>query len=88
MKRMGKKSGAIGFAVYLDLLEGLSDATEKYDVDTVIIYEESESAASVARAVARISDTGASVIAVRKLPEKLRYKKLIKLCGGEVSICG
>ena len=88
MKRIGKKSGAIGFAVYLDLLEGLSDAAEKYDVDTVIIYEESESAASVARAVARISDTGASVIAVRKVPEKLRYKKLIKLCGGEVSICG
>lgn len=86
MRRMGKKSGAIGFAVYLDLLEGLSEKSEKYDVDTLIIYDENEAPLSVSRAVARISDSGASVIAQRKVPEKLRYKKLMELKDGEVTV--
>ncbi|MBQ9985650.1 MAG: ATP phosphoribosyltransferase regulatory subunit [Oscillospiraceae bacterium] len=86
MKRMGKKAGAIGFAVYLDLLEGLSSKSEKYDVDTLVIYDENEPAESVAQTVARISDTGASVVAQRRVPEKLRYKKLIKLSDGEVTV--
>lgn len=86
MRRMGKRAGAIGFAVYLDLLEGLEEKGAKYDVDTLIVYDENESTESVAQAVARICDTGASVAAQRKVPEKLRYKRLIKLKNGEVTV--
>ena len=37
MKKMGRKSGAIGFAVYLDMLERLNETEKIYDVDTVIL---------------------------------------------------
>ena len=36
MQKMGKKSGAIGFAVYLDQLEKLSKETSSDDVDVVV----------------------------------------------------
>ena len=65
----------------------LSENSEKYDVDTLIIYDEKEPAINVSRAVARVSDAGASVIAQRAIPEKLRYKKLIRIQDGEVKVC-
>ncbi|MBQ2743239.1 MAG: ATP phosphoribosyltransferase regulatory subunit, partial [Oscillospiraceae bacterium] len=86
MRRMGKRAGAIGFAVYLDALEALSENNERYDVDTLIIYDENETPLNINRAATRIRDTGASVIAQRKIPEKLRYKKLLKLSCGEVTV--
>ncbi len=86
MRRMGKRAGAIGFAVYLDALESLSEKSERYDVDTLIIYGEDENPVSISRAATRIRDTGLSVIAQRTVPEKLRYKRLIKLSGGEVTV--
>ncbi|MBR5542537.1 MAG: ATP phosphoribosyltransferase regulatory subunit [Oscillospiraceae bacterium] len=85
LARMGKSFGAIGFAVYLDRLEELSSNEEKYDVDTLILYDEGENAGNVSRAVSRIAETGASVSAMRKIPEKFRYKKLLKLSGSEVT---
>ncbi len=85
MRRMGKKSGAIGFAVYLDLLEGVEQSAEKFDVDTLIIYDEGEPCENIARAVGRLTERGMSVTAQRKAPEKLRYKKLMKLKNGEVT---
>ena len=39
MKKMGRKSGAIGFAVYLDMLERLGLSEKEYDVDAVILYD-------------------------------------------------
>lgn len=86
MRRMGKRAGAIGFAVYLDALEALSEKSERYDVDTLIIYDEGENPLNINRAATRIIDTGASVIAQRKIPEKLTYKRLLKLSCGEVTV--
>ena len=86
MRRMGKRAGAIGFAVYLDALESLSEKSERFDVDTLIIYDENENPLNISRAATRIRDTGASVIAQRKIPEKLRYKRLLKLSDGEVTV--
>lgn len=86
MRRMGKKSGAIGFAVYLDLLEGLGDEKNKFDVDVLMLYDENEPAANVCRACARMTECGSSVTAQRKIPQKLRYKKLMKLKDGEVTV--
>ena len=40
MQKMGKSAGAVGFAVYLDLLERFAENTEGYDIDTVILYDE------------------------------------------------
>ena len=86
MRRMGKRSGAVGFAVYLDLLDELSREVRAYDVDGVLLYGEGTSPAAVAKAVRQLNSDGSSVIAVRSLPEKLTYRKLWKWNGKEVEL--
>ncbi len=76
MKKLGRKSRAIGFAVYLDLLEQFNDVDE-YDVDTVLLYNETDSPSDVLRAVAFLSKQG-SVTAVTQIPD-LKYKTLVTL---------
>lgn len=77
MKKMGRKAKAIGFAVYLDLLEELSEDS-LYDVDTVLLYGEDDEPADVAKALRTLSET-ASVTALRTLPAKLKYRTCISL---------
>lgn len=84
MKKMHRTSGAIGFAVYLDILERLWEETCDFDVDTVIIYDENADVMVLNNTIKEISKTGESVLAQKAKPEKLRYKKLLKLNGTEV----
>lgn len=84
MRKMRRSARAIGFAVYLDMLERLDPDAEAFDVDTVLLYDESADPAALLRAVAELSAEGASVTAQRKAPEKLRYRRLVRLDGNEV----
>ena len=84
MKKMSRKNGAIGFAVYLDVLERLYDDNSSFDVDVVLIYDENAKLCDINNAVSRITQNGESVVAQKIKPEKLKYKRLIKLCGTEV----
>ncbi|MDD6276167.1 MAG: ATP phosphoribosyltransferase regulatory subunit [Clostridia bacterium] len=86
MKKMGRKSGAIGFAVYVDLLERLGMTDKRYDVDAMLIYDSSSSAEEVSRAVNKLREQADSVTAQKSVPENIRYKSLYKLEGKEVKI--
>ena len=86
MKKMGRKSGAIGFAVYLDTLERLNLTTKKYDVDTVLLYDESCLPEDIARAVNMLASDGKSVMAEKCIPESIKYRQLLKLNGKGVEI--
>lgn len=77
LRKMGRKSGAIGFAVYLDLLERLNAADKKYDADILLLYGEDADIASLAATVAKLSAQG-TVMAQKEIPEKVKYKKLMK----------
>lgn len=83
MARMGRRAGAIGFAVYLDMLERFSDGAEEYDVDTLLLYEADAAPQALLRAVKQLSRAG-SVMAQRQAPEKLKYRRLARLRGNEV----
>ena len=61
----------------LDLLEELAEDAE-YDVDTVLLYDESDSPASVAAAVKKLAAEG-SVTALRQIPAKLTYKSCVSV---------
>lgn len=74
MKKMGRKSQAIGFAVYLDLLERLVE-DDAYDVDAVLLYGKEDSPAAVAAAARTLSREG-TVTVLRKTPSKLKYKTI------------
>ena len=74
LHRMGKRGGAIGFAVYLDLLERFGGEELAYDVDVLLLYDRGISPAEVAAEVAAIEGSGQSVRAERAIPEGLKYR--------------
>ena len=86
MAKMGRKSGAIGFAVYLDMLERLETDDAKYDVDTVILYGEDDDMDALRGTVRMLTDAGQTVTAQKAVPGKLRYKQLLRLSGKGVEI--
>ena len=79
LTKMGRKSRAIGFAVYLDLLEMLYRSTNAFDVDAILLYDDSCSAEAVRNAVQQLQSEGKSVSAQKKVPEKVKYASLLKL---------
>ena len=79
MARMEKKSGAIGFALYLDRLEALVSPRKEYDVDALLLYSEDDSPAAILAAVQELSRQGLTVLAQKSVPEKLTWRQLIKL---------
>lgn len=85
MKKMGRRSGAIGFAVYLDTLERLNDSADRFDVDTVLLYDGTSDLDQISRAVKALTASGKSVTAQRGIPEKLRCREVLILKNGEVA---
>ncbi|MBE6616556.1 MAG: hypothetical protein E7627_01240 [Ruminococcaceae bacterium] len=79
LKKMKRTSRAIGFAVYLDMLERLNDSGNEYDVDTVVFYDDSVSLHKISDAVDSVAKMGKSAVAVKSIPENIKYKELIKL---------
>lgn len=86
MQKMSRKSGAIGFAVYMDMLDRLNSQVKAYDVDTVLLYEDHTDLAQIRIQANTLMKAGCSVMVQRNLPENIRYRQLIKLKGSEVEI--
>ena len=85
MNRMKRKSGAIGFAVYLDTLERLDTTKKDYDVDTLLIYGEGDSPSAVSATVKALSVNGSSVLACKKIPVDIKYRAAVRLSNCEVN---
>lgn len=86
LQKMNRKSGAIGFAVYLDLLERMEASSKDFDVDILLLYTEGTSLCGLRDAVARLSARGDRVMVQRAVPEKLRVRQVMKLTNGEVEL--
>ena len=84
MRRMGRSSSAIGFALYVDLLESLDKSVKGYDVDFLLLYSEKTKAETVIEAKSQLIAEGKSVFANKTVPEKIRYKEIIDLDREEV----
>ena len=84
MQKMGRKSKAIGFAVYLDLLERLTANQKEFDAQAVLLYDENTDLATLVKAVQNIENGEQSVTVLKQLPEKFTYKQLYKITDGEV----
>jgi len=85
MQKMGRKSGAIGFAVYIDLLQRLNSADKKYDVDTLLIYNDGCDIAKLLETVAILGKEG-SVSAQKQIPDKFTYRRLMKFDGKDLRV--
>ncbi len=84
MQKMGKASGAIGFAVYLNLLENLMVSDRRYDADDVLLYDAEATPDAVFAAVDRLQKDGNRVLALNAMTDKLLCRRVWKLKGNEV----
>lgn len=79
MRKMGRSSGAIGFAVYMDALERLNQKRKDYDVDVLLLYNENNTLSEIAAAKRRLTEAGESVLVQKSLPANIRYKRLYEV---------
>ena len=84
MRKMGRRSGAIGFAVYMDLIERLEQPGSEYDIDTLLLYD-GNADLNILRSKIETLRTDGSVLAQQQIPENIKYRKLFKLQGSEVT---
>lgn len=76
MEKLGRTSRAVGFALYLDLLEALDEPDAGCDVDVLLLYNERNDPAAIIRKAEQIRAAGKSCSVQREIPEKLRYREL------------
>ena len=86
MEKFGKKTEAIGFAVYLDKLERFGKGGKEYDIDVMLVYDADVEAQKIIEAVKRFGKDGSSVRAVSTLDESVRYRQLVRLTKEGVNI--
>lgn len=86
MERLGKKTGAIGFAVYLDRLERFGAKPCSYDVDVLLLYNDDTDARDVVRAIRTLGADGKTVRAQKTLDKSVSYKKLAAIRNGGLEI--
>ena len=86
LQKMNRKAGAIGFAVYLDLLARMEASSKDFDVDILLLYAEGSTLSNIRDTVARLSARGDRVMVQRAVPEKLRARQVMKLTNGEVEL--
>ena len=81
LQKMGRGGNAVGFAIYLNLLEQIRESTQ-YDVDAVLLYPGDADMQQVFAAAEKLRKES-NVLTVSRLPENLRWKKLYTLQDGE-----
>ena len=79
-RKMGRKSRAIGFAVYADLLQERNQEDNSFDVDTLILHDGTVSLSEVNRAAKAASKNG-SVLVATTPPKGRSWKNVVTLGG-------
>lgn len=80
--KMGRRACAIGFAIYLDLLEDLPSEKQGFDVDVLLICDDKTDNNILTLTVKQIVDGGKTVSVQNNDIGKIRYKELKDIRGG------
>lgn len=82
MRVMQRRSNAIGFAVYMDILEQYTYEAAEFDVDTVLLYDGSCSIAEIEAKAKELTAAGESILLQHQLPPGLRCRRVITMTKG------
>lgn len=85
LKKMGRKSGAIGFAIYLDLLSRLEAKESFYDIDTILLHDNDADTMELTKAAEKLSADGGVLVCAQK-PKNVKYRRLTELREGSVAV--
>lgn len=77
--KLGKSCQAIGFAVYVDLLELHAKHEKDYDIDVMLCYDGDVSPVEISKTAAEYTSQGKTVKVMNTVPDRLKYKQLVKL---------
>lgn len=80
--KMGRKSGAIGFAIYLDLLEDLPSEKQGFDIDVLLLCDDTTDNNILLDTVKQIISSGKTVSVQNADTGKIRYKEIKDIRGG------
>ena len=83
LRKMGRGGNAVGFAIYLNLLEQIRERAE-FDVDAVLLYPEGADPAELMSAAAELRQQ-TNLLTVTRLPQNLRWRKLYELREGKAT---
>ena len=83
MRRMGRRSRGIGFALYLDRLEELGREEQEWDVDLLLLCDGKTPPARIAAEARACTRSGLRVSVQRAIPAKLRFRECRDLRGEE-----
>ncbi len=86
MRKMKKEGRAIGFAVYLDLLERLDEETPAFDADVMLLYDTAASAAEISTAVSGFQNENKTVFAASKPTGRIKAKEVYRLEKGRLML--
>lgn len=86
MKRMKRKDKAIGFAIYLDMLERLNETRAEFDVDVVLLYDSNSDIKLLNSEISKLTAEEKKVTALKEIPNDIRYRTLMKFDGKEAKI--
>ncbi|MGM9521553.1 MAG: ATP phosphoribosyltransferase regulatory subunit [Oscillospiraceae bacterium] len=79
MKKLGKDTGAMGFALYLNLLKRWGAAAQDYDVDVLLLADGDAAAQDIFSAASKLISGGESVRVDRHIPDGLKYRRLERI---------
>ncbi len=82
LRKMGRKAGAIGFAVYLDELERIAPEEERKDADVLLLYDDSVTPERLCREVRALTGAGKRVLVQRGAPEDGVFGEVRRLTEG------
>ena len=85
LEKMGKRCGAIGFAVYLDSIERFGNSDDAYDTDVLLVYEDVDTE-TIIDAVKKLVDGGKTVKVSANADGSVRYRQLCRISKRGVEI--
>lgn len=80
--KLCKTTNAIGFALYLDEISTYYSSAPEYDVDVLIIYDETEDICSVRGIVEGFIDSGKSIRCEKVVPKDITCLNIVTLSNG------
>ena len=86
MEKFGKKTNAIGFAVYLDKLERFGTRSENFDVDIMLCYDADVKSEDIINTVNGFVNGGKTVKTVSTPDKNTRCRQLVRLSKEGVEI--
>lgn len=77
MQKMKRSSSAIGFAVYLDMLERFGSFSNEYDVDVLLTYSDNSCLTKLNKFVEELENNGDRVFVTKQESNNVKYRKHI-----------